>query len=911
MKKHKLTIIAYFTGFYILSGCTESTYEEYIALANEYKSQGEISKAIIELKNAIKVSSDVAGARALLGEIYLERGQFLLAEKELEKAFELGADNKAIVVGLIKARYYTQSYLDVIKLAESNNQAYMDEEAAMLFKYLSELKLGDVDETIPLGLTGDYKLLAEASELYANDRLELVWQKLQQFSNETIEPIEKALLIGEAAFRLARYQEAVNAFTIVESLAPNLTLPKLQLAESLIRNESLELAKEKVNQLLSRFGRSPYVHYLKSSLLIKSKDYPKALEYAEKSMQLGMDEFTALHVIAGISAYQIGNLEQAYFYLNKAEPNLVAESVARRVLAQTQLKLGYIDEVADEVGKWSVDNQEDSIILGSVIGSMLQEGDLAGATSLSIGINQNGDSSAIEQLREGMLRIASKDNSGLVNIENALQKDPSLEKAWVLLAQAQVKDGNISEALNVAKEWQKQEPDDGQVLEALIYSQNQEYDRAFGLLDEVLDRSPSNLGANQLSMNLLSTKQSYKKLLIRARAFLDFYPENKGTLFMLANLGKVSEINQELESILLSQLNSSNSSEASITALARFYLVSENVQKAFEVYEKNQKKLGASGYVIWGDSLLRTGNLSQAKEVYYKATKLFPERELPWIRTIGINEVEGNNEEAYTLALKAYDQFPQSNSLQLILLNYATRKGRIEEADKLVEELEQSQVSSSILLKYKGELALAKGDAETAKRSLERYYSREPSFESAVLLSKALQLNGDASMGAKLMEKELERLPNKVKARHVLAEYYTFTKNFEAAEQKYINALKENKTDFVAANNLADLFIQTKEYTKALVYAKKAYAESPELGPVIETYGTALFKNGKTDQSISILSKGLELTPSDTQISLRLIEVLIANSQIDDARFILDSIDKDGISEADKARFGALARALQ
>jgi tetratricopeptide (TPR) repeat protein len=273
-------------------------------------------------------------------------------------------------------------------------------------------------------------------------------------------------------------------------------------------------------------------------------------------MQLGMDEFTALHVIAGISAYQIGNLEQAYFYLNKAEPNLVAESVARRVLAQTQLKLGYIDEVADEVGKWSVDNQEDSIILGSVIGSMLQEGDLAGATSLSIGINQNGDSSAIEQLREGMLRIASKDNSGLVNIENALQKDPSLEKAWVLLAQAQVKDGNISEALNVAKEWQKQEPDDGQVLEALIYSQNQEYDRAFGLLDEVLDRSPSNLGANQLSMNLLSTKQSYKKLLIRARAFLDFYPENKGTLFMLANLGKVSEINQELESILLSQLNS-------------------------------------------------------------------------------------------------------------------------------------------------------------------------------------------------------------------------------------------------------------------------------------------------------------------------------------------------------------------
>lgn len=911
MKKHKLTIIAYFTGFYILSGCTESTYEEYIALANEYKSQGETSKAIIELKNAIKVSSDVAGARALLGEIYLERGQFLLAEKELEKALELGADTKAIVVGLIKARYYTQSYLDVIKLAESNNQAYMDEEAAMLFKYLSELKLGDVDETMPLGLTGDYKLIAEASELYANDRLELVWQKLQQFSNETIEPIEKALLIGEAAFRLARYQEAVNAFTIVESLAPNLTLPKLQLAESLIRNESLELAKEKVDQLLSRFGRSPYVHYLKSSLLIKSKDYPKALEYAEKSMQLGMDEFTALHVIAGISAYQIGNLEQAYFYLNKAEPNLVAESVARRVLAQTQLKLGYIDEVADEVGKWNVDNQEDSIILGSVIGSMLQQGDLAGATSLSIGINQNGDSSAIEQLREGMLRIASKDNSGLVNIENALQKDPSLEKAWVLLAQAQVKDGNISEALNVAKEWQNQEPDDGQVLEALIYSQNQEYDRAFGLLDEVLDRSPSNLGANQLSMNLLSTKQSYKKLLVRARAFLDLYPQNKGTLFMLANLGKVSEINQELESILLSQLNSSNSSEASITALARFYLVSENVQKAFEVYEKNQKKLGVSGYVIWGDSLLRTGNLSQAKEVYYKATKLFPERELPWIRTIGINEVEGNNEEAYTLALKAYDQFPQSNSLQLILLNYATRKGRIEEADKLVEELEQSQVSSSILLKYKGELALAKGDAEAAKRSLERYYSREPSFESAVLLSKALQLNGDASMGAKLMEKELERLPNKVKARHVLAEYYMFTKNFEAAEQKYINALKENKTDFVAANNLADLFIQTKKYSKALVYAKKAYAESPELGPVIETYGTALFKNGKTSQSISILSKGLELTPSDTQISLRLIEVLIADSQIDDARFILESIELDGISEADKARFGALAKALQ
>mgnify|MGYP000356684606 FL=1 len=245
-------------------------------------------------------------------------------------------------------------FVEVLKLADKHKDSVALSEQASLFKYLSSLKIENSKPPVPDSLSGDYRLIAQSAKYYSQAAFDLAWEQTKGFSDNLIEPLEKNLLIGTIALQTGKNKEAVEAFTNVENVAPTLMPPKLQLAEAMLRGGDLKNAEGKIDELLKLYNNSPYVNYLKSSLLIKKKDYVKSLEYAEKAIHGGMPEFTSLQVIAGISAYQVGNYEQASFYLQKAEPKLLTESIARRVLAQTQLQLGYADEATNEIKKWKI-----------------------------------------------------------------------------------------------------------------------------------------------------------------------------------------------------------------------------------------------------------------------------------------------------------------------------------------------------------------------------------------------------------------------------------------------------------------------------------------------------------------------------------------------------------------------------
>ncbi len=68
----------------------KKTSEEYLASAKDYIAQADYPAATIELQNALKLDAASAEARWLLGKIYLDTGDILTAEKELQRAQELG-----------------------------------------------------------------------------------------------------------------------------------------------------------------------------------------------------------------------------------------------------------------------------------------------------------------------------------------------------------------------------------------------------------------------------------------------------------------------------------------------------------------------------------------------------------------------------------------------------------------------------------------------------------------------------------------------------------------------------------------------------------------------------------------------------------------------------------------------------
>ena len=78
----------------LLAGCDSGpSAEEFLAKAKTAQDKGDISTAVIELKNALQSNPDLGEARWRLGFLYIETGQGAAAQKELEAAARAGIDD--------------------------------------------------------------------------------------------------------------------------------------------------------------------------------------------------------------------------------------------------------------------------------------------------------------------------------------------------------------------------------------------------------------------------------------------------------------------------------------------------------------------------------------------------------------------------------------------------------------------------------------------------------------------------------------------------------------------------------------------------------------------------------------------------------------------------------------------------
>src|SRR5262249_37690611 len=74
------------------AGWDRTTAQEHVARAQQFAAADNPRSAIIEFKNALQKDPNLAAARLGLGETELSVGDVQSAEKELERALDLGAD---------------------------------------------------------------------------------------------------------------------------------------------------------------------------------------------------------------------------------------------------------------------------------------------------------------------------------------------------------------------------------------------------------------------------------------------------------------------------------------------------------------------------------------------------------------------------------------------------------------------------------------------------------------------------------------------------------------------------------------------------------------------------------------------------------------------------------------------------
>jgi Tfp pilus assembly protein PilF len=138
----------------MLVACGGDTSEEYIARAKDYIAEADYPSAAIELQNALKLDGTAAEARWLLGNIYLDRADILAAEKELQRAQELGWKADDVRPALAKTWLAQGKFADVLRLdiQDLNTAAAAELLVSQAYAQMGEGQVDKARELVVLAL---------------------------------------------------------------------------------------------------------------------------------------------------------------------------------------------------------------------------------------------------------------------------------------------------------------------------------------------------------------------------------------------------------------------------------------------------------------------------------------------------------------------------------------------------------------------------------------------------------------------------------------------------------------------------------------------------------------------------------------------------------------------------------------
>ena len=109
---------------FAVTACTEElTEQDHLDRVKSHQAKGELNAAVIELKNALQKNPKNPESRLWLGELSLQRGDVVSAEKELKRAQKLGVEQARWQIPLAQALLVQQKFPEVIVILDPSLEA--------------------------------------------------------------------------------------------------------------------------------------------------------------------------------------------------------------------------------------------------------------------------------------------------------------------------------------------------------------------------------------------------------------------------------------------------------------------------------------------------------------------------------------------------------------------------------------------------------------------------------------------------------------------------------------------------------------------------------------------------------------------------------------------------------------------
>lgn len=881
--KGVITAVALAIGLVGLSACSQKTSEEHIFAARQYIAANNNEAALVSYRNAIQMDPKSAQARFELGRLYIDMQEFGGAEKELNRALELGYAEKDVIPLLAVAYQRTGA---------ENALAKLDHEVAGLtpaesvkvgfYKIQAMLRLDKQDDARELitalkdiDTRSEYKMMIVATEQVLDQDSDAALATLAEAKN--IAPLNKDLLLMQGRLLLASGQaeEAVEVYQQYVKSFPKDVENKFALAALLVDQQRLKEAEPYVDDLLKVSETNGLLNQFKGMILANEGKYEQALTFLEKAVQNGRND-AIVRLVAGFSAYQLQDFEAAARHLTMVATSLPDNHPGLRMLADSLLQLGENQEANDVLTRISGDSQADAALFTKAGYQFVRSGNVVDAKEM-IEKTSGISTTPADLTRLGILKLSVNDLNGIVNLEDAATQAPDSAITQQVLASAYLLEGKLEEAKNVVAQWKEAQPDAAApfLTEARIAIQENDFALAQQALSTAEKKSPDNSNVKLAQVNLLMRQNKTAE----AKQVLDQVvakePTNVTALAvkyaMAKEAGDASQVISEVQSTL--KANPDDNRVRILTA--RLQLMETQYDAALKTLApiKTERTLPVAYWDTRGQALIRGGKVDEAEKLYTEWLKYYPNNKNAALGKLLIDDVKANFKSALALSQKFQEKRPDQQ-MALLESYFHAMLQHADEAQAILDKASDEEKALPFVKGIQARVYLLKEEPAKAVPLALAAYEEKANSRNMMVVYVAYEQSGQSDKAKAFLNEHVAAHPEDLQAQMMQSQNLLSSDKKQAIE-KYEAIVKKTPDNFVALNNLAYLYYEAGNLERASTLAEKAVNLQPKSTDTIDTLAQINVAKGDLSEARRLYETVINDQESSEEVYLNYIEVLL------------------------------------
>lgn len=868
--------VAFLAILFCVSACGQKLDPEtYLLRAKEHIAAARYAEGIIELKNALQGDADLAEARWLLGDLYLKTGDGAAAQKELERARELGYSapemELAILRSLLLQEDYTEVLLQVPDVDDANATADLlsirgearlgqgkPDEAAKAFEKALELEPDSVN-----ALLGNARLAIGRG---AFDEAAAHLDHLEQIAPDRIE-----LGLSRGALGLARNDPANAEAGYRQALAIDATHPvaRLGLARALLAQGRVDEAATHIDSINQQYPNNPAGSFLLGVLELQRGNRQPAKDALLQVIKADPGHLQALITLASIY-YEDGQLEQAQSHIKMFQVTIPDYLPAQKLASAISMRHGDVDEAIGNL-EAVIDKASNDPQFYSMLGSAyMSKGNMEkGIAYLTQAAELAPDQASIKtQLAMGKLSGGNIEQA-IEDLESAVELDPEMLQAEILLIAVNLQKGDFAKALEQATASITKHPENPVYhnLAGAAHLGLKDNDKAVEFFNTAIELDAKFTPA-MINLALLDLQNDAKDS--AKQKFEQVLAINENNIQALVGLARLAQSGNDMETVARhlekARLNNKLALEPRLM-LANYHLRRGDSAKALEIAREAGGIAPERAQVldVLGQAEQAAGNYSEAVAQFAKLSAQAPDKAEVLYRLALAQASAGDVAEAAASLRKAGEIDPENPMVLSARATLALREGRHDEALGFAGALKEKQPQSAEGYALEGDIYLAKDLLEEAISAYEKAYSVQKTSLLTIKLHGAYRVAGKKDAAIDIVEQWLQDNPDDPGAKSVLAGSYLQEGDNANAKRLYNEVLQKYPDHVLSLNNLAWL-MHEEGNPEALKLAERAYQGNPDLANVTDTYAWILIESDQLEQGLTLLRKVIDKGVKDPSI---------------------------------------------